>query len=82
VLRSRIRVTNTAVEFRGRVTLGQEPKTRRSRRTVPVGRSFMRQVEDHLTRYVNPPNALVFTAPRGHQGDTEPERYSAPSLVF
>jgi integrase len=66
VLRSRIRVTSTAVEVRGHVTLGQEPKTRRSRRTVPVARSVMRQVEDHLARYVDPdPDALVFTAPRG-----------------
>ena len=48
VLRSRIRVTSTAVEVRGHVTLGQEPKTRRSRRTVPVARSVMRQVEEHL----------------------------------
>ena len=48
------------------VTLGQEPKTRRSRRTVPVARSIMRQVEEHLARYVEPdPDALVFTAPRG-----------------
>ena len=48
------------------MTLGQEPKTRRSRRTVPVARSVMRQVEDHLARFVDAdPDALVFTAPRG-----------------
>lgn len=38
VQRSRIRVATTAVEVRGPVTLGNEPKTRRSRRTVPVAR--------------------------------------------
>jgi integrase len=66
VLRSRIRVTSTAIEVRGHVTLGHEPKTRQSRRTVPVARWVMRQVEDHLARYVDPdPDALVFTAPRG-----------------
>ena len=48
------------------MTLGQEPKTRRSRRTVPVARSVMRQVEEHLARFVDPdPDAQVFTAPRG-----------------
>jgi integrase len=66
VLRSRLRVVNTAVEVRGHVTLGQEPKTRRSRRSVPVARSVMRQFEEHLAAYVGPePDALVFTAPRG-----------------
>jgi integrase len=66
VLRSRIRVVSTAVEVRGHITLGQEPKTRRSRRTVPVARSVMRQLEAHLAEFVDPdPEALVFTAPRG-----------------
>ena len=66
VLRSRIRVRTTAVEVRGHVTLGQEPKTRRSKRSVPVARSVMRQLEEHLAAHVDPaPDALVFTAPRG-----------------
>lgn len=66
VLRSRLRVVSTAVEVRGHVTLGQEPKTRRSRRSVPVARSVMRQLEEHLAVHVGPePDALVFTAPRG-----------------
>ena len=38
VLRSRITVTSTAIEVRGHVTLGNEPKTSRSKRTVPVAR--------------------------------------------
>jgi integrase len=38
VLRSRITVASTAVEVRGFVTLGHEPKTSRSKRTVRRGR--------------------------------------------
>ena len=44
-LRSRIRVTSTAVELRGRVTFDNEPKTARSKRSVPVARSVMRRLE-------------------------------------
>lgn len=44
-LRSRIRVTGTAVELRGQVTLDDEPKTTRSRRTVPMARAVMRRIE-------------------------------------
>jgi integrase len=65
-LRSRIRITSTAVELRGRVTLDNEPKTTRSKRSVPVARSVMRQLEQHLLESVDPsPDALVFTAPAG-----------------
>jgi integrase len=48
VLQSRIRVTTTAVEVRGHVSLGNEPKTVRSKRTVPVARSVMRRLEEHV----------------------------------
>ena len=66
VLRSRIIVTSTAVEVHGRVTLGHEPKTKRSKRTVPVARSVMRRIEEHLAAYVEPDSdSLVFTASRG-----------------
>src|SRR5215217_536467 len=66
VLRSRITVASTAVEVRGHVTLGQEPKTSRSKRTVPVARSVIRRLEEHLATFVGAePDALVFTAPRG-----------------
>jgi integrase len=44
-LRSRIQVTSTAVELRGRVTLDNEPKTTRSKRSIPVARSVMRRLE-------------------------------------
>ena len=64
--RSRIVVTSTAVEISGKITLGNEPKTRRSKRTVPMARAVMRQIEDHLHRFVAPDrDALVFTGPRG-----------------
>ena len=66
VLRSRITVASTAVEVRGHVSLGQEPKTSRSKRTIPVARSVIRRIDEHLADFVGPqPDALVFTAPRG-----------------
>lgn len=65
-LRSRIIVETTAIEVHGKVRLGQEPKTRRSKRTVPVARSVMRRLEQHLADHVGPePDALVATARRG-----------------
>ena len=50
----------------GKVTLGQEPKTRRSKRTIPIARSVMKRLERHLADHVGPePGALVLTARRG-----------------
>ena len=66
VLRSRITVASKAVEVRGHVTLSNEPKTSRSKRTVPVARSVIRRLEEHLANFVGPQSdPLVFTAPRG-----------------
>ena len=66
VRRSRITVSSTAVEISGKITLGNEPKTRRSRRSVPVARAVMRQIDEHLRRYVAPEgDALVFTGSQG-----------------
>jgi integrase len=65
VLRSRIAVASTAVEVRGHVTLGHEPKTSRSKRSVPVARSVIRRLDEHLANFVAESDALVFTAPRG-----------------
>ena len=66
VTRSRIIVEHTAIEVHGVVRLGQEPKTRRSKRTVPVARSVMRRLEEHLDKFVgSDPDALVFTAASG-----------------
>jgi integrase len=53
-LRSRIRVMSTAVQLRGRVTLDNEPKTTRSKRSIPVARSVMRRLEQHLSEFVDP----------------------------
>jgi integrase len=50
-LRSLIRVTSTAVELLGRVTLDNEPKTTRSKRSVPVAHSVMRRLELHLSEF-------------------------------
>jgi integrase len=63
---SRIRVTSTAVQLRGRVTLDNDPKTTRSKRSVPVARSVMRRLEQHLSEFVDQTeDAIVFTAPTG-----------------
>jgi integrase len=65
-LRSRIRVTGTAVELRGKVSLDNEPKTTRSKRTVPMARAVMRRIEEHLNDHVDTSSdSLVFTAPAG-----------------
>lgn len=65
-LRSRIRVTGTAVELRGHVTLDSEPKTTRSKRTIPLARGVMRRIEQHLDTYVDAASdSLLFTAPAG-----------------
>jgi len=53
VLRSRVTVAETATDIGGKITFG-EPKTPKSRRTVPLARSIMREVEQHLTEYVAP----------------------------
>ena len=64
--RSCIMIDSTAVEIGGKITLGNEPKTRRSKRSVPVARSVMAQIELHLKTYVGPEgDALVFTAAKG-----------------
>jgi integrase len=65
-LRSRIRVTETAVQIRGVVTLDNEPKTTRPRRTIPVARSVMARIERHLDEFVGVrADDLVFTVPSG-----------------
>jgi integrase len=65
-LRSRIIVETTAIEVHGKVRLGQEPKTRRSKRTVPLARSVMRRLEQHLADHVeSEPDALALMARRG-----------------
>ena len=59
-------MTSTAVEIGGKITLGTEPKTRRSMRSVPVARNVMRQIDEHVHDQVGPDgDALVFTAAQG-----------------
>lgn len=72
VLRSRVRITNTAVEVGDHVTLGRAPKTRRSRRTVPVARSVMRQLQAHLA---------AFVAGTGRAGVCGPARWPAKAVA-
>jgi integrase len=59
-------VTSTAIQVGGTITLGQQPKTARSKRTIPIARSVMRHVDHHLATHVSPePDALVFTSAEG-----------------
>lgn len=64
--RSRIRVRRTAIEVRGLVMLDQEPKTRKSNRSIPVARAVIHELDQHLRTHVGASqDALVFTAPMG-----------------
>jgi len=66
ITRSRIRVSHTAVEVRGKITLDNLPKTTRSTRSVPVARSVMHRLQHHLDRFVGPSgDDLVFAAAGG-----------------
>jgi integrase len=65
VLRGRVRVHETLSDVSGVLSFGP-PKTKRSRREVPLPRSVVRRLEAHLERYVAPrADALVFTGPKG-----------------
>ena len=64
-LRGRVTVSETLVEANGELSFGP-PKTRRSRRTIPLPRRVATALRDHLDRYVAPdPGALVFTGSKG-----------------
>ncbi|MGH2828658.1 MAG: site-specific integrase, partial [Actinomycetota bacterium] len=65
LLRGRVMVTETLVEANGKLMFGP-PKSRRSRRTVPLPRRVVNELEMHLHHYVlAAPDSLVFT---GHKG--------------
>jgi integrase len=65
-LRSRVTVCETATDIGGKITFG-EPKTPKSRRTIPLARSIMAEVEQHLGEYVPPgADALIFTSASGN----------------
>src|SRR5829696_9367289 len=64
--RSRIHVAHTAVELRGVITLDNPPKRTRSVRSVPVARSIMLRVGEHLESFVGESSSdLVFTTVAG-----------------
>jgi integrase len=64
LLRGRVVMIETLVEANGRFILG-EPKTQRSRRTVPLPRVVV-ELDNHLQSYVGTtPDALVFTGEKG-----------------
>jgi integrase len=65
LLRGRIVVDQALTEVNGELAFGP-PKTKRSRRTVPLPRRIVDQLEGHLDKYVTAsPDALVFTGPKG-----------------
>ncbi len=65
LLRGRVNVTETLTDVNGRLAFGP-PKTKRSRRTVPLPRRIVRELENHFECYVGPEaDALAFT---GHKG--------------
>ncbi len=72
VLRSRITVDQTAVQIDGEGISFGEPKTKGSRRVVPVARSVMAEIERHMNERVGvEPDALLVTGADGgalHRG--------------
>jgi integrase len=65
LLRGRVVVDQALTEVNGELAFGP-PKTKRSRRTVPLPRRIIDQLERHLDDYVTAsPDALVFTGPKG-----------------
>ena len=70
-LRSRITVCETATDIGGKITFGL-PKTKTSKRVVPLARCIMAEIEQHRGEYVEPgADALLFTSTSGgplHRG--------------
>ncbi len=65
LLRGRVSVVETLVEANGRLVFGP-PKTKRSRRTVPLPRRVVNELEKHLESFVPvAPDALIFLGPMG-----------------
>jgi integrase len=64
-LRSRVTVCETATDVGGKITFGL-PKTKTSKRVVPLARGIMAEIELHLGEYVQPgADALLFTSTTG-----------------
>ena len=65
LLRRQVRVAEVAVEVRGRLLFGA-PKTKSSRRTVPVPGFVAGALQEHLALFCDPaPEALVFAGADG-----------------
>ena len=65
LLRGTVAVAETLVEANGALSFGP-PKTKLSRRTVPLPRRIVLELESHLDAFVDTrPDALVFTGPKG-----------------
>ena len=65
LLRGRVIVAERLIEVDGALTFGT-PKTKHSRRRVPLPRQIVTELEHHLDEYTAPaPDALVFTGPKG-----------------
>lgn len=72
VLRSEITVCETAVQIDGKAVQFGEPKTKGSRRRIPVARSVMAEIDAHMAEFVRPESdALLVTGSHGgpqHRG--------------
>lgn len=65
LLRGKVSVAETLVDLNGELSFGP-PKTKNSRRTVPLPRRVLRELEQHLSTYVGAAgDALVFTGLQG-----------------
>ena len=66
VLRGRVDVSEATSDVHGYSLTFGPPKTKRSRRPVPLPRCMVSELEAHLTEYVDADaDALVFTGPKG-----------------
>ena len=64
LLRGRIEVAETVVDIEGHLHFGP-PKTRSSRRTVPIPRVVVDALDEHLRSHPAGPDDLVFRSPTG-----------------
>lgn len=65
IARGAVKVEEVLIEVNGELSFGQ-PKTKNSVRTVPLPRRVVKELEQHLTEYVDDdPESLVFVGPKG-----------------
>ena len=66
LLRGRVKVAEATSDVHGHPLAFGPPKTKRSRRAVPLPRRVVAELEHHLATYTEAdPEALVFTGPKG-----------------